>query len=54
MFLRDHQILSGVTRDGVYAVNLKLIAHGNWTNVSVIDYQIGIKKGENSKQIKTI
>ena len=52
MFLGDHQILSGAARDGVYAVNLKLIAQGNWRNVGVIDYQIGIKKGENSKQKK--
>ena len=44
MFLRDRQILSGAARDGVYAVNLKLIAWGNWRNVGVIDYQIGIKR----------
>ena len=47
MFLRDRQILSGVAKDGVYAVNLKLIARGNWGNVGVIDDQIGDKKGEN-------
>ena len=42
MFLRDHQILSGAARDGVHAMNLK--ARGNWRNVGVIDYQIGIKR----------
>ena len=26
MFIRDRQILSGAARDGVYVVNLKLIA----------------------------
>ena len=36
------QILTGAARDGVYAVNLKLIAQGNWRNVSVISYQKGI------------
>ena len=51
MFLRDRQVLSGAARDGVYVVNLKLIARGNWRNVGVIVYQIWIKKGENSKQI---
>ena len=44
MFLRDRQILSRAAREGVYAVNLKLIARGNWRNVGVIDYQIGIKR----------
>ena len=44
MFLRDRQSLSVATRGWVYAVNLKLIAWGNWINVGVIDYQIGIKK----------
>ena len=33
-------MLTGAARDGVYAVNLKLIARGNWRNVGVIDYQI--------------
>ena len=28
----------------MYAVNLKLIARGNWRNVGLIDYQIGIKR----------
>ena len=40
MFLR---ILTGAGRDGVYVVNLKLIARGNWRNVGVIGYQIGRK-----------
>ena len=38
-------------RDGVYAVNLKLIARGNWRNVGVIDYQIGIKREGKKKKI---
>ena len=43
MFARDGQILSGAARDGVYAVNLKLIARSDWRNEGVIDPQIGIK-----------
>ena len=42
MFLRI-AILAGAARDGVYAVNLKLIAQGNWRNVGMIGYQIGRK-----------
>ena len=43
MFLRDRWILTGAARDGVYAVNLKLIARGDWRNVGVIGYQMGSK-----------
>ena len=45
MFLRDRQSLPGATRDGVYVMNLKLIARGNWRNVGVI-YYLWDKKGE--------
>ena len=50
MFLRDRQILSGAARDGVYLVNLKLVAQGNWRNVGVIDYQIWIKREKIEKK----
>ena len=50
-FSGDRQILSGAARDGVYAVNLKLIARGNWRNVGVIDYQIGIKREKKRKRL---
>ena len=44
MFLRDRRILTGAARDEAYAVNLKLIARGDWKNVGVIDYHIVIKR----------
>ena len=40
---QDHWTLTGAARDGAYAVNLKLIARGNWRKVGLIDYQIGRK-----------
>ena len=40
---QDHWILTGAARDGVYAVNLKLIAWSNWEHMGVIVYQIGRK-----------
>ena len=54
MFLRDRHILSGAARDGVYAVNLKQIAPGNWRNVGVIDYQIGIKREKIQNKLKKL
>ena len=36
-------------RDGGYALNLKLIARGNWRNVGMVVYQIGRKKLKNEK-----
>ena len=36
----------------MYAVNLRLIARGNWRNVGVIDYQIGIKREKKKDKIK--
>ena len=38
----------------MYVVNLKLIARGNWRNVGVIDYQIGIKRQKILNKIKII
>ena len=45
-------ILTGAARDGGYAVNLKLIARGNWRNVGVIGYQIGRKLEIKKKEKK--
>ena len=51
---QDRYILNGAARDGVYAVNLKVIlkskVQDNWRNVGVIGYQIGRKR----EKIRTI
>ena len=45
-FLRDRRILTGAARDGVYAVNLKIMARGDWRNAGVIGYPIGREREE--------
>ena len=41
---QDRRTLTGPGRDGVYAVNLKLMVQGKWGNMGVIGYQIGRKR----------
>ena len=51
MSLRIARILTGAARDGVYAVNLKLIARGHWRNVG-IDWLPNWEKIRNKKCVK--